>query len=101
MSDQLAKAKRETGRWRILKVLDSGRPHSVDESLLLNVLNDAQVALTPSELRRELDYLRDRKLLEVEVRDGQWCASLTHYGVDVVEYTVDVLPGIARPAKWA
>jgi hypothetical protein len=29
-----------------------------------------------------------------------WSAELTHHGVDIVEYTVDCFPGIARPPKW-
>jgi hypothetical protein len=99
--DVLEKAKREVARWRILKVLDAGRPGRVNEQLILLALNDAEVALTQTELRRELDYLRDRKLVTVHgEQTPTWTAELTHYGVDLVEYTVDVFPGIARPPRW-
>jgi hypothetical protein len=100
MSEALEKARREIARWRILRVLDAGRPTEVDEQLLLMALSDAQVSLTPGELRRELDYLRDRRLVEIAGEDTpMWSAFLTRYGVDIVEYTIDCEPGIARPQR--
>lgn len=97
----LEKAHREQVRWRILKVLDAGRPDPVSEVIILQVLQDAALMATPHALRRELDYLADRKLVIVGARHTPvWTADLTFYGVDVVEYTVDCLPGIARPKKW-
>lgn len=97
----LEKAQREQTRWRILKVLDAGRPLPVSEVVILQVLQDAALPITPSALRRELDYLEDRKLVILSGRDSPvWSGELTHYGVDVVEYTIECLPGIARPVKW-
>jgi hypothetical protein len=96
----LQKHMREAARWRILRILDAGRPLPVSESTILLALNDAKLALTQQELRRELDYLDDRKLLRLSDQDSFiWSAELTHYGVDVVEYTIACLPGIARPLK--
>lgn len=95
------KAHREQVRWRILKVLDAGRPLAVSELMVLQVLQDALLHVTPHGLRRELDYLEDRKLVVIHGRNAPvWSAELTHYGVDIVEYTIDCLPGIARPKKW-
>lgn len=97
----LEKAQREQTRWRILKVLDAGRPLPVSEIVILQVLQDAALPITPSALRRELDYLADRRLVELSgLGSPVWSADLTRYGVDVVEYTIDCLPGIARPTKW-
>lgn len=97
----LDKANRETVRWRILKALDAGRPLPVSEVTLLQVLQDATLHVTPHGLRRELDYLEDRKLVVIQGKTGPvWSAELTHYGVDVVEHTVECFPGIARPKKW-
>jgi predicted ArsR family transcriptional regulator len=94
------KARRETNRWLILQCLDCARPLGAGEALLLSALADT-VTITPLELRRELDYLEERKLLETTGRTGpQWHAKLTREGVDVVEYTVDIQPGIARPQKY-
>lgn len=103
MSDiDLAKAHRETVRWRVLCVLQAGRPMPVGEDLVLQVLQDSSLAITPHELRRELDYLENRKLVEIHGKHGPtWSAELTHQGVDLVEYTTaEVYPGIARPKKW-
>lgn len=97
----LEKAQREQVRWRILKVLDAGRPAAVSEVVVLQVMQDSSLPVTPHGLRRELDYLEDRKLVTISGRDTPvWSAELTHYGVDIVEYTVDCFPGIARPKKW-
>jgi Fe2+ or Zn2+ uptake regulation protein len=97
----LEKARREEIRWRILKVLDAGRPLPVAETLILTTLQDVSMPVSPHSLRRELDYLVDRKLVTVTSRETPtWTAQLTHYGVDIVEYTVDCFPGIARPKKW-
>lgn len=96
----LDKAQRETKRWLILQCLDCARPLGAGEALLISALSDT-VHITQLELRRELDYLDDRELVELSGRNGaQWHAKLTRHGVDVVEYTVDCEPGIARPQKY-
>lgn len=96
----LEKMQREEIRWRILVVLNAGRPKPVSESLVLRVLTDVALPATPASLRRELDYLESRKLVEINGRDsGTWMCELTHLGVDVVEYTVPCNPGIARPER--
>ena len=98
MSVDIEKARREEARWRILKGLDAGRPYPVSEAVLLRLLTDLAFPCTPLDLRRELDYLRDRKLVAVTGEaDNDWRAELTRYGVDVVEYTIPCEPGIARP----
>lgn len=98
----LEKAQREQVRWRILKVLDAGRPLPVSEVMILQVMQDAALHVTPHELRRQLDYLAGRKLAIIFGKGTSpvWSACLTRFGVDVVEYTIDCLPGIARPKKW-
>ena len=97
----MEKAQRETVRWRILCVLNAGRPLEVGEDLIQRALEDASMRITPSNLRRELEYLSGRKLVTLNGVDGPvWSARLTHYGVDLVEYTVECFPGIARPRKW-
>ena len=52
-------------------------------------------------LRRELEYLSARNLIELKKDpSGHWMAELTHYGIDIAEYTIECHPGIARPAKY-
>jgi predicted ArsR family transcriptional regulator len=96
----LEKAQRELNRWLILQCLNLSRPIGAGEGLLLQALTDT-VSITQQELRCELDYLEERKLVEIKGRQGpQWHMKLTRHGIDVVEYTVDVEPGIARPQKY-
>lgn len=96
----LETAMREEARWRILRALDAGRPSPVSETLILRILNDNELRLSPAEVRRELDYLEHRELLAVRDRGAPvWSAELTRTGIDVVEYTVPCNPGIARPPR--
>lgn len=100
MIDQ-TKARREHLRWLILLTLNNARPIGAYEGPILSVAQSEYPDATALELRRELDYLHDRKLLDVQRRpDGRWFADLTRYGVDVAEYTVDCEPGVARPEKY-
>jgi hypothetical protein len=100
MSD-IEKKRIEVLRWRILQTLNVGRPYMVSEDLLMSTVCGDDMPVSPQGLRRELDYLEDRKLVKLTGRDTAcWSAELTHYGVDVVEYTIECLPGIVRPPKY-
>jgi hypothetical protein len=98
-----AKARRETLRWFILLTLNTSRPVDPHEAVVLSTIQGVLPDLTQLELRRELDYLADRSLVTLKKEpSGVWICGLTHYGVDIAEYTVDCRPGIARPEKyWA
>jgi hypothetical protein len=96
-----AKIRRESIRWYILLTLNNARPEGAYEEVVLTTIQGIYPDATPQELRRELDYLGDRKLVEVKREpSGRWFADITRYGVDVAEYTVDCDPGIARPQKY-
>ena len=96
-----ARLRREAIRWLILLTLNNARPVGAFESLVLSVAQSEYPDATALELRRELDYLADRKLVELRKEpSGRWFADLTRYGVDVAEYTVECDPGIARPVKY-
>ena len=96
----LAQKQREEARWRILRVLDAGRPIPVSENIILRVLQDVRLPLGPGAVRRELDYLRGLGLAAIEDEEEVWFARLTATGVDIVEYTVAAPPGIARPQRY-
>lgn len=88
-------------RWYILLTLNNARPIGAYEELVLATVQGIYTDATALELRRELDYLEDRKLVDLKKEPcGRWFADLTRYGVDVVEYTVECEPGIARPGKY-
>ena len=93
--------KREHVRWLILLTLDHARPIGVGEGLILSTIQTVPMQLTMIQLRREMDYLAGRGLIELNGRDtSRWHAKLTSSGIDVVEYTAAAGAGIARPEKY-
>lgn len=95
-----AKIRRESMRWYILLTLNNARPVDPHETLVLSTVQGIFTDATQHEVRRELDYLGDRSLVTLDKRpDGQWICGLTHYGVDIAEYTIPCNPGIARPVR--
>lgn len=103
MSDaiDLEQKQREEARWRILRVLDAGRPIAVSENIIWRVLGDIHLPLSLTQLRRELTYLRDLGLVELDGEESEtWFAKLTAEGVDVVEYTLAAPAGVKRPRKY-
>lgn len=97
----MAKLRREVIRWILLVSLNSARASGgASETLLLYMIQAEYPDATPLEIRGQLEYLADRSLIKLEKRpDGNWFADINHRGVDVVEYSVDCDPGIARPKK--
>jgi hypothetical protein len=101
MTIDQAKVRRENMRWTILLTLNNARPIGAYEELILMTVQAVWPDATPLEVRRELDYLGERNLIHLAKEScGRWSADLTHYGVDIAEYTIDCNPGIARPAKY-
>ncbi len=97
----MQKARTEGIRWQLISILNKARPHATSEQFLLEVLRQLYPDITGIELRRELDYLADRKLVDIVKQPiGLWFADLTRLGVDLAEYTIDCQPGIARPEKY-
>ena len=103
MSDgiDLEQKSREDARWRMLRVIDAGRPIAVSEQIIWRVLSDIKLVLSLNAVRRELAYLRDLRLVELEGEGSEtWFAKLTANGVDVVEYNFPSPAGVARPRKY-
>jgi hypothetical protein len=97
----LEQKQREEARWRILRVVDAGQPIAVSEQIIWRVLADIKLSLSLNAVRRELAYLRDLNLLELEGEGCEtWFAKLTASGVDVVEYNFPSPAGVARPRKY-
>nr|DAI09000.1 MAG TPA: hypothetical protein [Caudoviricetes sp.] len=96
-----AKIRRETIRWYLILALYNARPEEIVEDVLQMTMQSIYPDATPIEVRKELDYLADRKLVSLKKEpSGRWWADLTRYGVDIAEYTIDCDPGIARPKKY-
>lgn len=97
------RSQREERRWLILLTLYAARPIGAAEGLILTAIQGAPHQATALDIRRELGYLEERGLLKIDPlskEQPQWQAKLTRDGVDVVEYTVQCEPGIARPKKY-
>lgn len=95
------KARREGMRWHLINTLNKARPYTSSEVFLLDVMRGIYPDVTALELRQQLEYLQDRKLLDLAKQpSGMWFADLNRLGVDIAEYTVDCEAGIARPEKY-
>jgi uncharacterized protein DUF727 len=100
--DDFDQKRREDARWKVLRILNAGRPIGVNETIIRRVLDDVKIALSQTQVRRELEYLRDLGLINVEDQETEtWSAKLSAKGVDVVEYNAPAPAGIARPRKSA
>lgn len=96
-----ARIRRESIRWYVLLTLNNARPEGCYEEVVLVTIQGLYADATPQEIRRELDYLADRQLIEVRREPhGRWFSHICRHGVDVAEYTVDCDPGIARPQHY-
>lgn len=96
-----AKARREGLRWNILKLLHMAAPYTSNETFMLDTMRGIYPDASQDEVRKHLDYLADRKLIDlVKAPSGAWFADIDRYGTDIVEYTVDCDPGIARPPRY-
>lgn len=104
MSDavlDMQKARRETLRWLVLDTLHACQEVGASEIMVQNTVQPVIPDVGTTEIRKALDYLADRGLIDFIDRAGPvWQARINHHGIDVVEYTVDCHPGIARPRKW-
>lgn len=95
------KARREGMRWHLINTLNKARPYTSSEVFLLDVMRGIYPDATALELRQQLEYLSDRRLIDLAKQPaGMWFADLTRLGVDLAEYTIDCQPGIARPDKY-
>jgi hypothetical protein len=99
-SMDITKARHEELRWLILLALNAARPMGTSEVIIRRAIEPVIPGVTDLEIRREVDYLVERKLAEVERDRAVWFVKINNHGVDLVEYTLPCLPGIARPAKW-
>ena len=88
-------------RWLLLLVLNRARPYGLAESVLLGAAQDVYADASAIEVRINLDYLEDRRLVVIErTPSGPWKADVTRHGTDIVEYEVPCEPGIGRPQKY-
>lgn len=94
----MAKVRREQIRWFLLVAANVSRPAGIYTEAMLPIVQATYPDATHREVRVQLDYLEERELVKI-TRDAldRWFVELTRFGIDVVEYTIPVEPGIARP----
>lgn len=96
----IAKQRREGMRWNIINTLNKARPHTTSETFLLDIMNAIYPQTTALELRQQLDYLADRKMVDLnKAPHGLWFADLTSLGVDIANIrwsAVPVLHGLRK-----
>lgn len=91
----------ETIRWNVLAAANSARPALVSEMLVLSMIQAIPIECEAIDLRREFDYLEGRGLISVKrLEVAPWLIGLSWEGVDLVDYTTESVPGIARPKKY-
>lgn len=96
-----SRIRRESLRWYLILALNNARPQEICEEVIQATMRAIYPDATPLEVRRELDYLQGRDLVNLRKEpSGRWWADLSRYGVDIAEYTIDCEPGIARPAPY-
>jgi len=98
--DDLMRAQRRMVRYRILKILDTSRPLPVGESLINEILIDADLGATSQDIRKALQYLCDKGFVDIKEMPGRWESRLLPAGVDYLENSDVVEAGIARPASY-
>jgi hypothetical protein len=100
MDMDLRRIIREEMRGKILQALYLGQPFGLNETVIQAVMNDIFTVATEMEVRKEMDYLEKRGLIEIGDRHRPtWFAKLTRDGVDVFERTVSCDPGIRLPKE--
>ena len=94
----MQRVRREAIRWYLIVAADISRPQGLYVEAMLPVVHAVYPDATELEVKRELDYLEERRLVDI-ARDGtgRWFVNLTRHGIDIAEYTTLVEPGIARP----
>jgi hypothetical protein len=96
-----AKIRRESMRWYVLLTLYNASPVGAYEELVLATMQGIYPDATQLEIRQQLDYLATRDLVQLTKEPGgRWFSDLSRNGTDVVEYTVSIEPGIARPERY-
>jgi len=98
--EDLMQAQRRMVRYRVLKILDAGRPLPVGEGLIKDILGDADLEATSQDIKKALQYLCDKNFVEIKKMPGYWEARLLPFGVDYLENPDIEETGIARPASF-
>lgn len=89
-------------RLRLLQTLSMNRPHPMGDGLIRQALKaDIDLAFTQSSIRKGLEYLQGRSLVEfVTQTEDVWVAKITPDGIDYLEGHGADIAGVARPSEF-
>lgn len=79
----------------LLQALDQAPDYALRETTLKRLLDGERLAASTDHLRRELRWLADRGLIDIEYHDGVQAARITERGIDVA-VGITRIDGIAR-----
>ena len=98
----LAHAQTAGLRWTLLRTVMVGGHAGATDRMCLDVARSEYLGVTRRVLRDELAYLETRKLVEIARSEVEaWRVTPTRHGRDLVDYTTECEPGIARPPRLA
>ena len=87
----------EHRRITILRAIETAQGQ-INESMLLQVVNEFGVATSHDKLRSELSWLKENGYVEIEIVADVWIAKITLRGLDVAQGLTTV-PGIKHPTR--
>lgn len=89
-------------RLRILQVLSMNGIDPIGEGLILKCLSaDEDLAFTADNIRSNLDYLEERRLVHITLRTtDRWIAKLSANGRDFLEGIGPKIEGVAHPEEF-
>lgn len=91
MSSMIDTAQKEIVRNELLKMCDMAGSEGASEQLLRAGLKKMGISLTPEEIKKQISYLEDKKLVTLERLDNERLnihrvvAKITALGMDVLE----------------
>lgn len=87
----------ETIRGHILVALDNDKNGQLADTAVAAVLKGASFSVTEAELKRHVDYLEDKGLVKIEIRNKQlFWVKRTAKGKDLIDGRIEVA-GIITP----
>jgi len=99
--ERVKHARQKMIRYRLLKVLDASRPNPLGEGLIKQVLVDVDLDASLQDVRKAMQYLEDKKFIEVTHELSHWLGRLLPDGVDFLESPDATDNGISKPEDFS
>lgn len=87
----------EDRRLVILRALEHSAAYESNESLITMVARDFGHVCSRDQIRTDLAWLKEQRLVTVEEISDVWIATLTHRGLETAAGII-VVPGVNKPS---